>query len=338
MVNNKHEIFRANDRSYFAILKKQIHTIAVKADFKERKIGEIDIIVAEMASNLVKHGGGGHILVKIFQEQDAEGIEIISIDNGPGMTDVTKMMPDGISTKNTLGLGLGTIKRLSDIFQVYTLKNWGTVVLSRKFKKEPGAHAKRSKAEIRSVVVPKPGEEFCGDGFYTVSTRDHLKLFLGDGLGHGPDAAKAVQEAGIAFMDCPDLYPPDILRFINTAVRKTRGLVGTVAVFDHKLEKWELCGVGNISTRIHSPSLSKNYMAYNGIIGLNVPRTLNAQEIVHEKGQFLTMCSDGIKTRWETTRYTGIMRFDLSVLAASLFKDFSRNNDDASVAICKINS
>jgi anti-sigma regulatory factor (Ser/Thr protein kinase) len=337
MVNNMHVALKANDRSYFALLKKEVHTIALNANFNARKIGEIDIIVAELATNLVKHAGGGHLLVKLVNGHDIEGIEIISIDNGPGMTDVNKMTTDGISTQKTLGLGLGAIIRLSDTCQIFTQKTWGTVILCRKFKKSLPAQAKPPKAEIRSVVVAKPGEEICGDGFFSVVTKDHVKLFLGDGLGHGPDAAHAVQEAGKAFTECLDTYPPDILRYINGAVRKTRGLVGTVAIFDLKLKRWELCGVGNISTRINGPALAKSYMAYNGIIGLNIPRTLNAQEIIHEKGQYLTMCSDGIKSRWETNKFTGILRFDLSVLAAALFKDFSRQTDDASVAICKIN-
>jgi hypothetical protein len=50
------------------------------------------------------------------------------------------------------------------------------------------------------------------------------------------------------------------------------------------------------------------------------------------------MCSDGLRSRWDPVKYTGIMRYDLSILASSLMKDFTRNNDDASVAICKINT
>ena len=78
-------------------------------------------------------------------------------------------------------------------------------------------------------------------------------------------------------------------------------------------------------------------MAYNGIVGLNLPRTLNAQEVIYEKGQHMVMCSDGIKSRWDTVKYPSILRYDLSVLSASLLKDFARNTDDMSVLACKIN-
>ena len=338
MVNNAHVLFKANDRSYFAILKKEIRALAHTLPFNERQIGEIDIIVAEMASNLVKHAGGGLILAKVVQDKGEDSIEVISIDNGIGIPDLNKMLRDGETTKSTLGLGLGAMQRLSHVFQVYSQKNWGSVILCRKYVKDPGADAKPPFAEIRSVVVPKHGETKCGDAFFHSVNKNHLKLFLADGLGHGVEAAKAVQEAGIAFAACNELHPPEILRFINEEVRKTRGMVGMVAVHNIADKTWEICGVGNISTKIIGPTVNKNYMSYNGIIGLNVPRQLHAQQFMHEKGQILIMCSDGLRSRWDTLKYPGILRYDLSVLAASLFKDFTRNTDDSSVAICKINN
>lgn len=333
---NTHTVFKANDRSYFALLKKEIHSLSVSIGLSEQKIGEIDIIVAELASNLVKHAGGGNLLVKPVEEHGLKGLEIISIDNGPGMTDVTRMVADGVSTKKTLGIGLGSIKRLSDLFQVYSQKDWGTIILVRVFEAEKPPFLKPSKIEVRSVVFPKPGEVHCGDGFFQQIEGDSLKLFLGDGLGHGEEAARAVQTAGAAFLDCAECDPVEIIRYMNTAVKKTRGLVGTVAVFNQKQKLWNLCGVGNISTRISGPTASKHYMAYNGIIGLNVPRTLNVQQVNYEKGQHIIFCSDGIKSRWDLLRYTGVLRYDLSVLCACLVKDFGRYTDDTSVAACKI--
>jgi hypothetical protein len=70
---------------------------------------------------------------------------------------------------------------------------------------------------------------------------------------------------------------------------------------------------------------------------MNVPRTLNSQEIDYEKGQYLIMCSDGIKSKWDTIRYAAIHRYDPSILSASLIKDYARYTDDMSVAVCKIN-
>lgn len=337
MVSRTHLAFRADDRSYFAILKKDIHAMAISASFTEARVGELDIIVAELVSNLVKHAGGGQVWVKLIEDGGLQGIELIGVDNGPGMKDVSRMVADGVSTKNTLGQGLGAMKRLSDVFQVFSLKDWGTVILIRLFKESLPPFKKIPKEEIRSVVLPKPGETSCGDGFYSTTTKDHIKIFLGDGLGHGPEAAHAVMEAGKAFLACSENNPAEIIRYLSSEVKKTRGLVGTVGVFSLEQKKWRICGVGNISTRIMSPANAKNLMAYNGIIGLNVPRTLNAQEVDYEKGQHIIMCSDGLKSKWETVKYAAIQRYDASILSAALVKDYARQTDDMSVAVCKIN-
>jgi anti-sigma regulatory factor (Ser/Thr protein kinase) len=337
MVNRVHIQLKANDRSYFAILKKEVHALAVSGGFSARKVGEIDIIVAEMVTNLVKHAGGGDLLVKLIEEEGIQGLEIIAIDNGVGMTDVTRMVADGVSTKNTLGQGLGAMKRLADIFQVYSLKDWGTAILCRIFEEPLPKFRKQAKVEIRTVMIPKAGETECGDGFSAIVTDDAVKLFLGDGLGHGPEAAKAVLTAIEVFTQCNETVPSEIIRRMNEAVKKTRGLVGTVAVYSISERKWRLCGVGNIATRINSHLSSRSYNAYNGIIGLNVPNTLMNQEVAYEEGQHIILCSDGIKSRWETYKYPAILRYDASLFAASLLKDFARHTDDMSVAVCKIN-
>jgi hypothetical protein len=48
------------------------------------------------------------------------------------------------------------------------------------------------------------------------------------------------------------------------------------------------------------------------------------------------MCSDGIQTRWDLNRYPAILKYDSTVLAAAIYKDFTRGNDDASVLIAKV--
>jgi anti-sigma regulatory factor (Ser/Thr protein kinase) len=330
-----HKCFTVEDRSYFSLLKKEIHGIAIKAGFNENKVGEIDIVVAEIVSNLVKHGNGGKLLVKLVQQDGIEGIELISIDNGQGMADVGKMMVDGMSTTNTLGQGLGAIKRMSDVFQVYSQKEWGTVVLSRIFKE--ALSYKKKRHEIRTVVVAKPGEEECGDGFYCTMNETSVRVFLGDGLGHGKEASIAVNIAMDAFKTCTEESATETIRFIHTAVRKTRGLVATVAIYDIDQKNWRICGVGNIATRLINGIETKNCMGYNGIIGYNMPTTMKDHEVPADNGQVLFLCSDGIKTRWDHIRYPAILKYDLSVFASVVFKDFARFTDDMSLAAIKLN-
>lgn len=336
MDNPPHLFFDASDRSYIGILKKDIHTLAVTIGFNEQKLAELDIIVAEMASNLVKYSINGKLLVKQVDENGVKGMELLSIDNGPGMSSVNKMLEDGYSTQNTLGHGLGSMKRLADQFQIYSQKGWGTIILARLFTQEVPVKQK-SLFDIKSLLLAKPGEVECGDGFYAKITKEHIKILLGDGLGHGPDAAFAIGEAVKAFKICPEENPVNILRFISTSVKKTRGLVAAVAVYNIKQKTWKLAGVGNIATMLMGNGSSKNYLSYNGIIGMNVPNTMNEQVVPFEKGQILIFCSDGIKSKWDLTRLPGILRCDAAIIAAAIYKDFARNTDDMSVAVIKLN-
>ncbi|MFD1141517.1 ATP-binding SpoIIE family protein phosphatase [Larkinella insperata] len=336
MDNSPHVRFQATDRSYLALAKKGITQIATQVGFAAQRLNEVDLITAELASNLVKHGGGGEILARAFQTSSQAGLELISIDNGPGMADPARMMQDGVSTTGTLGNGLGSINRLADQFQLYSQKGWGTIQLARIFKDPAPDVLSTGGFEFRSLLVPKPGETVCGDGCYVKRTPDHIKLFLGDGLGHGPEANRAVLEAIKALRICPHHHPADIIRYIHQSVTKTRGLVGSVIVFDAKTQQWTWCGVGNISTRLNGPSYTKNVLSYNGIIGMNLPNTMNNHVIPFTRGQHVVMCSDGLQSRWDVSKYPQIHRYDLTILAAALYKDYARRTDDTSVLIGRL--
>jgi anti-sigma regulatory factor (Ser/Thr protein kinase) len=336
-ITGRHISFNIEDRSYLANLKREVHRLSVQCGLNEKKVAEVDIVVAEIGSNIIKHAGGGEVLV-MLTDQPQPAIEIIGIDAGPGINDLARMMQDGVSTVNTLGQGLGAIKRLSDFLQVYSVKGWGTVLLARFYIKSPDQYPAKPGPEIRTLLVPKPGEKVCGDGYFVNADKTGIRMFLGDGLGHGPEAHKAVTTAISSFRYCMLSDLSEVIRQIHEDVKRTRGLVGSIAAYNHRLRKWRISGVGNIHMRMWTAAESKTYLPYNGIIGHNLPRTINEQEVDHVPGkeQILIMCSDGIKTRWEMTRYPGIFRYDMSILAAAIYKDNARKTDDMSVIIVKV--
>lgn len=329
--------FNIEDRSYLSLFKREVHRLSVQCGLTEKRVAEIDIVVAEIGSNIIKHAGTGEVLV-MLTDQPQPAIEIIALDSGPGITDLARMMQDGMSTSKTLGQGLGAIKRLSDFLQIYSVKGWGTILLCRFYLKPAEQYPPKPGPEIRTLLVAKPGERACGDGYFINADKTGIRMFLGDGLGHGIEANKAVSAAISSFRYCMLPDQGDILRQMHEDVKRTRGLVGSVAIYNYRLRQWRLCGVGNIHTRLWTAALSKTYLPYNGIIGHNMPRTINEQVADHAPGkeQILIMCSDGIKTRWEMTRYPGIFRYDMSILAAAIYKDNARKTDDMSVVIVKI--
>ena len=342
-MDNSFTSYLIEDRSYVSYLKREIHSNAVKAKFSEKKVGEIDIVVSEITSNVVKHAGKAEFLYRIEKSETETTIELICIDQGPGMADVAKMIKDGESTTQTLGQGLGAIHRLSNIAQIYSKPGWGTIVYAVIYDKQvkgefvPPSLRSSDLISINALCVPKPRETDCGDGYRIRQTPAGLMIFFADGLGHGPLAKEAVDTAGDVFMTTTETDPVAIIRNLHENIRRTRGLVGTVTVLDTKLKEFRFCGVGNIHARFYAGIESRNFMSYNGTVGLNIPNTINASRVTLEKNQHLILCSDGIQTRWDLARYPGIFKYSTMILAACIYKDFTRRNDDSSILIAKIN-
>jgi len=338
-MDNHFNRYKIEDRSFVAFIKREIHMKAVGAKFDETDVGKIDIIVSELTSNLIKYANEGELLYRITS--NAEGLpifEVVCIDKGPGISDTTNAVRDGVSTKGTLGGGLGAMQRMSGLFQLFSVRQWGTVLYSKVAPQVRGWEPPKPAFEldVRAVCVPKGHEEVCGDGYMIVNTATHTKILFGDGLGHGPNAKEAMDVAENFFLESEDNEPVDIIRRMHEKVRRTRGLVATVAVADKKTNSWHVCGVGNISTRLYSGIEYRNYMAYNGTIGLNIPKSMNSTVIPLERNQHLIMCSDGLTTRWNITAYPSIFKYDPTILAAALYKDFSRGSDDSSILIAKV--
>lgn len=254
------------------------------------------------------------------------------------MEDWASMMKDGVSTTGTLGQGLGALKRLSTVFHLYSISGWGTVLYSSFCSQNPELPLDKLplNIDVNGICVNKPPEVVCGDGYRVKQTDQGVQILFADGLGHGPHAKEAVDTAGDFFSRCNESEPVDIIRQIHDAVRKTRGLVLSLASFDRNTGEWKMCGVANIFTRLYSGVTSKIYFPYNGAVGLTIPNSMNASTFPIEKNQHLIMCSDGIRTRWELTNYPAILRNHSMILAAALYKDFSRGTDDASVLVAKV--
>lgn len=335
MVDFTHVSFAATDRSYFSLIKKEIHRAATEAGLSAQRTNELDLIVAEMTSNLYKYSDDGEILMGIFPNGGSPYIEILSIDNGPGMINPSRMMQDGVSTSNTLGHGLGSMKRLSDTFELYSQIGWGTIALSRVYN-DPEQAKVTNAVTMRPIVVAKPGETTSGDGFVYKKTDKYLKIMLADGLGHGPEANKAINEAAAAFKICPDMSPTETLRFIHNLIKKTRGAVINVVAFEFATKTWTTAGIGNIAARFHGPITFKNHMSYNGIVGHNIPNTINDQAYPSDQYNHVMLCSDGIKTRIDLAKYPQMYKYDLTILAAAIYKDHARRTDDMSVVIAKV--
>ena len=87
--------------------------LAGRLEFSPDRVGELTLAVTEAATNLHKHARQGSMLLRITRCGDHPGIEMVTIDAGPGMPDTGAALRDGHSTSGTLGIGLGAISRLA---------------------------------------------------------------------------------------------------------------------------------------------------------------------------------------------------------------------------------
>lgn len=339
MDNTVFQSYNIEDQSYNAFIKREIHNLVKEAGFSETRTAEIDIVLSELISNLIKHAGRGELLYRLSKEEDEKLIEIFCLDKGPGTNDIARMMEDGVSTANTQGNGLGAMNRLCDVFQIYSRNNGGTTVYAKCFEKKRDKSVFRATPQflVRTLQVCLPGEKLCGDGYTILKAKGQTKLLVVDGLGHGPHAHDAAQAAIKAFQECREEQPEDVLRYMHLQIKKTRGVVASIVIADHIRKTWTVSGIGNISTIIHQPDGIKKYNANNGIIGFNIPRVVSHMEVEMKTGDWITISSDGIQNKWNFSQYPHLQNYDPALVSAILYRDQGRKTDDMTMLVGKIN-
>jgi anti-sigma regulatory factor (Ser/Thr protein kinase) len=88
--------------------------------FDETDVGNVAIIVTELATNMLKHATQGEILMRPIARGTALGMEFVALDRGPGIASLTQCFRDGYSTAGSPGTGLGSIARLAGDFDIYS--------------------------------------------------------------------------------------------------------------------------------------------------------------------------------------------------------------------------
>ena len=105
--------------------------MASRLQFPPARADALALAVTEAASNLHKHARQGALLLAVNRDAEVPGIDLVTIDSGPGLRDVSAAMQDGHSTTGTLGIGLGAIRRLADFCDLYSVPGHGTALVAR---------------------------------------------------------------------------------------------------------------------------------------------------------------------------------------------------------------
>ncbi|WP_030190598.1 ATP-binding SpoIIE family protein phosphatase [Streptomyces violaceorubidus] len=320
---------------------------AALAGLDEQRTSTAALVATELATNLLKHAGGGRVVVDVVAPpflaagaQDAPRVQVVTVDHGPGIADVSAALRDGFTTTSSLGAGLGTCARLADDFDLHSVPGRGTVVVAR-IGPVRGARAADPSAAGRlragAVNVPFGGAEYSGDAWAWVRDGDLVTLMLADGLGHGPEAARASTAAVEALRTAAHLPPAEAVRRLDRALSGTRGAAVAVAQVDTRAAVLRFTGVGNIGARLCEGGTWRHLVSRPGIVGAHRPTTLREEQAPWADDRVLVLHSDGLPSRWSPTSDTCRTAADPAVTAAVTIRDASSParpvRDDTAVAV-----
>jgi anti-sigma regulatory factor (Ser/Thr protein kinase) len=325
------------DTSYTNAARREVEALARGCGFDERDIGRAALVGLELATNLARHGGGGHLLLRAVKGPGTSGLEIISIDRGPGIADIARSLSDGFSTYGSAGVGLGAIRRQADEFDIHSqigpAPGHGTAIFARLW---PGRRLPEEKlAQIGSVSVPKPEELVCGDAVAVVRAGTVVALMVVDGLGHGVAAQQAAIAACDVFEKAFVASPLLAAQKIHAGLRATRGAAVGIANVDLASSIATFSGIGNIAGLAAAGGQVRRFVSMNGIAGHTAGQLREFVYPCDGPGLIVVLHSDGVGTTWSLDRYPGLTTRHPALVAAVLYRDGTRGRDDATVLVLK---
>lgn len=151
------------------------------------------------------------------------------------------------------------------------------------------------------AAVALPGEAESGDLHLVRPIAGGALVAVVDGLGHGAEAASAARTAVAALGPQPHESPLSLFEHCHKALKGTRGVVMSLALFRRTDASMTWLGVGNVEgmlvradgvgpgTRARSSLVTRG-----GIVGSELPR-LQPEEHRLATGDILIFATDGIR-------------------------------------------
>jgi anti-sigma regulatory factor (Ser/Thr protein kinase) len=321
--------FAVEDASQVGEVRRAAQALAAELGFDEESAGRLALGVTELGTNLVRHAGGGALLLGA----DGGAVELLSLDTGPGM-DIERCLQDGYSTGGSAGTGLGAVRRMAHRFSAFSLPQRGAVISARFEAGTAGAPVRGSGLRVAGLGLPAPGERVSGDSWGLRLKNGRTELLVADGLGHGPDAAAAADLALDLFQRAAAAAPAAVLEGAHDTLRSTRGAAVAIVAIEPGLDRLVFAGAGNIAGRLITGVSDRGLMSQPGTLGVQIRRL---QDTVHDwpEHAILVLYSDGIVSRWSLADAAGLLACEPMVIAGWIMRDHCRGRDDATVVVVR---
>ena len=312
-------------------VRRQATALAESLGLDETDRGRVALVATELGTNLVKHAGGhGKMLLRGLVDEGT-GVELLSIDSGPGF-DVDRSLRDGFSSMGTRGVGLGAVRRTSDLFDAWSAHGRGSVLVSRVLVRGRQVAASAGiQVAAGAICVPIAGEPVSGDRWGTQRVGGRFRLIVADGLGHGAPAAVAAWTAVQAFQAGAGSPLKELLESVHQALPATRGAAVAIAELDGYGGQLRFGGLGNVSATLIQEKRC-GLASVNGTAGAaSVGWRVKVYEYPLAPGALLVLHSDGLSTRWSLDGTPELRTKHPSLLCGLLFREHLRPRDDATV-------
>jgi phosphoserine phosphatase RsbX len=168
---------------------------------------------------------------------------------------------------------------------------------------------------------------------HVVAPRAHTVLVAAiDGIGHGPEAASAARiAAAVLFQHAEEPLIP-LMQRCHENLRRTRGVVLSMASFDLRRSTMIWLGVGNVegalfrADRLANPPRDSLALR-GGVVGYQIP-TLRTAERPVEAGDVLVFATDGVRS--DFAAYSPLGR-DIQETTDAMLARYGKETDDALV-------
>ncbi len=326
----------ARNESALILLRAKLSVIAQRLGMSEMKTENLLLAASELVSNNIKYAGGRG-MIQVWQ-QPGPVLDLVSLDFGPGIPNLEMAEQDGYSTANTLGKGLGSVRRLSDDLHIYTQllnpgqqKKWsGTVFLARFYpassKKKEQMHGFRIGLYSRSMSDSR----YNGDRIYLRQEGKKLRWLHLDGLGHGELAQEATDSLSSYLMH--EAGPVTVLEGVDRQLQGTRGAVAVSGEIDLSLGELHIAGVGDMHAHIFEGNQIQGVPFAPGVLGRE-HRTLSVLQAGIGKHGLVISASDGIRRNWDSNSFTGLFSKHPQLIAYTMGNIMGRVSDDQSLCV-----
>ncbi len=332
----------AQNKSTLILLRSKLSAIAQRLGISDPKRESLLLVASEMVSNQIKHAGGRGML-QLWQ-QPGPILDILALDYGPGIANLYLAEKDGYSTTNTLGKGLGTIRRLSDEAYTYTQhesagieKKWsGAIFLSRFHVDNNNIGSTRNEFDGFKIGLYSnslSNNHHNGDRIYLRHAGSKLHWLHLDGLGHGEKAQAATDNLAVHLSRHDD--PDALLAAVDKQLVGTRGAVAVIGEIDLNQNKVQLLGVGDMHAHLYDREQLYNVAFAPGILGRE-HRSTTPFHAGFKKKCVIVTASDGIRRNLDIVNFPGLFNQPPQLIAYTLGNIMGRISDDQSIFISTI--